>query len=65
MAGGRIKRLIVSVPPQYGKSTLISKYFPAWFEGNYPEEKIILATYEANFAASWGAAAGPPYTKEP
>ena len=57
VAGGRIKRLIVSVPPQYGKSTLISKYFPAWFEGNYPEEKIILATYEANFAASWGAAA--------
>ncbi len=35
-------------------SELISRYFPAWYLGNFPENKIILCSYEAHFAASWG-----------
>jgi len=54
VAGGRIKRLIVNMPPRHGKSELISKYFPAWYLGTFPDKRIILVSYEAGFAASWG-----------
>jgi hypothetical protein len=47
-------RLILTVPPRHGKSELVSKYFPAWFLGVYRNRRIILAGYEASFAASWG-----------
>lgn len=57
IAGGRCKRLLVSMPPRHGKSMLISQYFPAWLIGIFPQTKIILASYEANFASSWGAKA--------
>lgn len=29
-------------------------YFPAWYLGNFPDRRIILASYEAEFARSWG-----------
>lgn len=54
LAAGRIRRLIVSMPPRHGKSELVSRYFPAWYLGTFPERRVILASYEANFAASWG-----------
>ena len=54
VAAGRIKRLIVSMPPRHGKSELVSRYFPAWYLGSFPNKRIILASYEADFAASWG-----------
>ena len=54
IAAGRIKRLIVSMPPRHGKSELVSRYFPAWFLGTFPDKRIILVSYEADFAASWG-----------
>ena len=47
--------LIVNMPPRHGKSEFISKYFPAWYLGAYPDKRIILTSYEASFAASWGA----------
>jgi predicted phage terminase large subunit-like protein len=54
VATGQIPRLIVTMPPRHGKSELISRYGPAWFLGNYPNSKVMLAAYEAKFAASWG-----------
>lgn len=47
-------RIVLSVPPRHGKSELVSKFFPAWFLGVYPNRRVILASYEADFAASWG-----------
>lgn len=47
-------RIIVNLPPQHGKSLLISKWVPLWFLANFPDKRVILATYEASFAASWG-----------
>lgn len=47
-------RIILTVPPRHGKSELVSKYFPAWYLGGFPDKRIILASYEADFAASWG-----------
>lgn len=37
--------VIVSLPVRMGKSELISKHFPAWCLGTYPEKKIILSSY--------------------
>ena len=54
VAARRIKRLIVTEPPRHGKSQLISKYFPPWYLGLNPEHRIILTSYESDFAASWG-----------
>jgi predicted phage terminase large subunit-like protein len=42
------------MPPRHGKSTLVSKYFPAWFTGLWPDKRVLLASYEGNFASSWG-----------
>lgn len=48
---------MIFLPPQHGKSSLISLYFPAWYLGRHPDKYIILASYEATFAASWGGRA--------
>ena len=47
-------RIIVLMPPRHGKSELISHYVPIWFLENWPNLNIILTSYEADFAASWG-----------
>lgn len=49
--GGRI---VVEMPPRHGKSELISHWTPSWYLHNWPSQKIILATYEADFARYWG-----------
>jgi predicted phage terminase large subunit-like protein len=54
VANGKIDRLMVTMPPRHGKSELCSKYFPAWYLGTHPEDRIILTSYEADFAATWG-----------
>jgi predicted phage terminase large subunit-like protein len=51
---GKVTRLVINVPPQFGKSELVSKHFPAWYLGEYPDRKVILVSYEAEYAASWG-----------
>lgn len=51
---GLKKRLLVSMPPRHGKSEMISFWFPIWFLARHPDKKIILCSYEAEFAASWG-----------
>jgi predicted phage terminase large subunit-like protein len=46
--------LIISMPPRHGKSMETSHYFPAWFLGNWPTKSVGLASYEADFASTWG-----------
>lgn len=62
-----IRRLIVTMPPRFGKSELCSKYLPAWYVSTFPWKRVILSSYEATFAAKWGMKAralvnqwGPP-----
>lgn len=45
VADGRIKRLIISVPPGFAKSTLVSVYFPAWMWLTRPAHKFLAATH--------------------
>ncbi len=47
-------RLIVELPPQHGKSELISHWTPTWFLDLFPQKRVILISYESDFAASWG-----------
>lgn len=54
VATGQIPRLIVTMPPRHGKSSLISRYGPAWFLGTHPDAKMMLASYGSDFASSWG-----------
>lgn len=50
----RRKRIIVSMPPRHGKSELTSHWFPGWYLNLAPSHRVILASYEADFAANWG-----------
>lgn len=47
-------RVGISMPPRHGKSWLTSIFLPAWFLMLFPEKNVILTSYEAAFAASWG-----------
>lgn len=51
---GEITRIILNMPPRHGKSELFSKYLPVCYVGNFPNRNVILASYQAEFAASWG-----------
>jgi predicted phage terminase large subunit-like protein len=42
---GKIKRLILSMPPQHGKSRLCSIEFPTWTFAKKPSTKFVLASY--------------------
>lgn len=52
--GSGPKRIMVFQPPRHGKSDLISKYFPAWYEGCHPDHHVIVASHTANLAGSFG-----------
>lgn len=50
----KIHRLIVNLPPRYGKSMLTSILFPFWYIGNYPNQNLMLVTYQNKLAQLWG-----------
>ncbi|MFN3226067.1 MAG: terminase large subunit domain-containing protein [Hyphomicrobiales bacterium] len=50
VAEGRIKRLIINLPPRSLKSITTSVALPAWVLGRYPRKKIICASYSADLA---------------
>lgn len=45
--------LLLSVPPQHGKSTTVTETLPSWFLGKHPEDAVIIAGYEGTFAESF------------
>lgn len=44
-ARGEIKNLMVFMPPRHGKSELVSRRFPTWLQGLYPNAEIFAASY--------------------
>lgn len=46
--------LCLSVPPQHGKSVSITETLPAWYLGNNPTKRVIIASYNSDFASSFG-----------
>lgn len=51
-AEGKIKRLMVFMPPRHGKSELVSRRLPAYIMGQNPDAKIIAASYGDSLASS-------------
>lgn len=47
-------RLIVDMPPRYGKSETVSRWTPCWYLDRWPDRRIILASHEQDFAIWWG-----------
>lgn len=46
-------KLMMFLPPQHGKSEIISRKFPAWALGYNPKLKIVGASYSADLAKSF------------
>lgn len=51
---GEIKKLMIFVPPQNGKSEIASINFPAWYFGRNPKKAIIAASYNSDLAVGFG-----------
>ena len=51
---GKIKRLIVNMPPRHTKSEFASFLFPSWLVGNNPKLKIIQTTHNTELAVRFG-----------
>jgi predicted phage terminase large subunit-like protein len=54
LAEGKIKRLIVNMPPRHTKSEFASFLFPAWMMGRDPRLKIIQTTHTAELSYRFG-----------
>ena len=49
-AEGRVRRLIVTMPPQHGKSEASTRLLPAYMLGQNPDLRIAIASYSDTFA---------------
>jgi hypothetical protein len=54
IASGKLKRLIINMPPRHTKSEFASYLFPAWMIGRNPSMKIIQATHTTELAVNFG-----------
>ena len=68
IAQGKLKRLIVNMPPRHSKSEMASYLMPSWFLGRNPKLKIIQATMNTELAVRFGRKvrdliADPVYTE--
>ena len=50
---GEINRLMVFMPPQHGKSELVSRNLPAYILGKNPKSKIVLASYSSDLSCTF------------
>jgi len=53
-ADGKIKKLMVSVAPQHGKSTGSSQHLPSFIFGQQPNKQIAIGSYAASLAFKFG-----------
>ena len=54
VVSGKLKRLIVNMPPRHTKSEFASYLLPAWFLGRAPEKKVIQTAHTAELAVGFG-----------
>lgn len=57
LSTGSCDRAMFFLPPRHAKSTMGSRNFPAWYMATFPGKRVMLGSYQAQFAAKWGAAA--------
>ena len=51
---GEDVRVIITTPPQHGKSWTSTQIFPAWTLGHHPDWPIIVASYSGDLATKFG-----------
>lgn len=54
VAEGKVKRLIINMPPRHTKSEFASYLLPSWFLGRFPGKKIIQTSHTAELAVGFG-----------
>jgi predicted phage terminase large subunit-like protein len=54
LAQGKIKRLIINMPPRHTKSEFASYFLPAWMVGRNPKLKIIQSTNTTELSVRFG-----------
>lgn len=52
---GEIKNLMLWMPPQHGKSEVISRRLPAYIYGRFPDDAIVHASYGAELVEDFSA----------
>ncbi len=51
---GRVRRLMLFLPPRHGKSLLSTQFLPAWYLGLHPDHFVISASYGQDLADDFG-----------
>ena len=49
-AEGKYKNLMITMPPQHGKSEGSTRRLPAYLLGKNPDRKVVVSSYNATFA---------------
>lgn len=47
-------RILLSAPPQHGKSEFFSNWLPTWFLRRFQRKRVILGAYGQDYANKWG-----------
>lgn len=55
IAEGKLKRLIIAMPPRAGKSIFASEALPTWFLGKYPSKYVIQISNGKRLSSKFGA----------
>jgi hypothetical protein len=62
---GIIRRLSINIPPQYGKSQIVSRSLPGFYLGKYPDRRIILTSYSAELSSTLSRSARNTLLSDP
>jgi len=50
IAEGKAINVMFSAPPRHGKTTFIDRVLPAWYLGRFPDNRVLLITYQDGFS---------------
>lgn len=64
IADGKLKRLMVFMPPGSAKSTYVSALFPAYYLGRHPNRCVLQGSYNAALADRFGRRARNAFASE-
>lgn len=51
---GKLRRLMLLLPPGHSKSQSVSETYPSWYIGNDPDSRVILTSYGDDLATDFG-----------
>jgi predicted phage terminase large subunit-like protein len=50
IAKGKAINVMFSAPPRHGKTLFIDRVLPAWYLGHFPDNRVLLVTYQDGFS---------------